>query len=234
VSANDYDPLTDEHLVDIAAYRGRLAEFCRMANLKDLEGQTVVAVGAALGGEVIASFELGAKEVIGLEVDQALVERATQILMNHGLSECRFATFDGVEFPEIGPVDIVLSGHVIEHTPDPVRHLRDCLKILRPSGLLFLEFPSRFHWRELHTGRIGFEWMPTKLRGRANRIAGLAAERMGDEDARGDHETINATLRQVSTWNVSKWLREDDCGRIVARQVPRRGIVRLCIRKARR
>lgn len=174
--------------------------------------------------------KLGAKRVVGLEIDDQLVERSREIASWLGIDGVSFRLFDGHAFPKGETFDVVLSGHVIEHTPDPAAHLAECMAVLAPGGYLFLEFPSRYHWRELHTGRIGFEWLPAGLRRRVNTLAGAAAARIGDQSARHDRQAINTTLSQVSTPDVRRWL--GDRGRIVARQIPRRRIVRLVIRPA--
>lgn len=227
-----YKPLEDARLLDLEMYRKRLTAFCVMAGRPNLAGLTVLAVGSALGGEAFAAAGMGATKVIGLDVSSEQVERAREIASTLDLPMVTFLTFDGTSFPELAPVDAVLSGHVIEHTPVPRVHLRSCVAALGPGGLLFLEFPTRFHHRELHTNRLGFEWLPKPVRTAANVIAGRVAERRGDRQARQDRFVINRTLRQVSVLQVRSWLRQGLSAEIVATAHPSPGVVRLAIRRS--
>jgi 2-polyprenyl-3-methyl-5-hydroxy-6-metoxy-1,4-benzoquinol methylase len=45
--------------------------------------------------------------------------------------------------------DVVLAGEVIEHLLDTVGFLRECRRILRPSGVLVLTTPNLAYWRNL-------------------------------------------------------------------------------------
>jgi SAM-dependent methyltransferase len=38
--------------------------------------------------------------------------------------------------------DLVVASHVMEHLSDPVRFFGDCLRVVRPSGLLYVSAPS--------------------------------------------------------------------------------------------
>lgn len=40
--------------------------------------------------------------------------------------------------------DFLHMNHVLEHIPDPIGHLRWCLGMLKPDGLLFVEVPQQF------------------------------------------------------------------------------------------
>lgn len=229
-----YNPLEDVRLLDIDAYLGRLHAFCVMAGLtSQFTGMSVLVIGSALGGESIAAHRMRAALVVGLDVDPALITRSREIAQAMGLSSLQFISFGGDAFPALEPVDIVLSGHVIEHTASPSLHLDECLRALKPSGYLFLEFPTRFHRRELHTGLISFEWLPKPLRNGLNSLAGWVSS-IGHHDAASQrvarHE-INHELRQISTIQIRLWLRGRAGAAIIKRDVPAPGIVRLCIRK---
>ena len=231
----DYNPLEDVHLLDIDAYSGRLHAFCELAGLtSQFTGMNVLVIGSALGGESIAAHRMRAASVIGLDVDPALITRSREIAQAMGISSLQFISFGGDAFPALEPADIVLSGHVIEHTTNPSFHLDECLRALKPGGYLFLEFPTRFHWRELHTGLVSFEWLPRPLRNGMNSLAGSLGS-IGHRDAsrkRIARREINDELRQISTIQVRYWLRGRARVAIIKRDLPAPGIVRLCIKKA--
>lgn len=54
-----------------------------------------------------------------------------------------FKAFDLVkEFPlEPASFDLIYSSSVVEHVPDPGRYLRECHRVLRDNGTLYLSFP---------------------------------------------------------------------------------------------
>lgn len=48
--------------------------------------------------------------------------------------------------------DVITAAALIEHLPDPQPFLKECLRILRPGGILFLTCPDPF-----------FDWLATKF-----------------------------------------------------------------------
>lgn len=48
--------------------------------------------------------------------------------------------------------DVITAAALIEHLPDPQPFLKECFRILRPGGILFLTCPDPF-----------FDWLATKL-----------------------------------------------------------------------
>jgi len=40
--------------------------------------------------------------------------------------------------------DVLHMNHVLEHVPDPVKHIQWCAKMLKPGGLLVIEVPQQF------------------------------------------------------------------------------------------
>lgn len=51
-------------------------------------------------------------------------------------------TFEGV--PDDG-FDFVLSGHVIEHLPNPIGAIRETMRVLKPGGIFLLAVPDMRH-----------------------------------------------------------------------------------------
>ena len=123
--------------------------------------------GFGAGSELLVARQFGFPDVLGVEVDPFLVEIARQRLQH--VAGIRVDLYDGVTVPcPDQSLAVVISGHIIEHTADPATYLRECFRLLMPGGYLFLEFPTRFHWRELHTGLPSLEWFPASQIGRAS------------------------------------------------------------------
>lgn len=59
-----------------------------------------------------------------------------------------------------GAFDVVISNHVIEHLPDPVRHLAEMARVLSPDGVGYLATPNRLWPQEVHHRVWLLHWLP--------------------------------------------------------------------------
>jgi SAM-dependent methyltransferase len=225
-----YDPMSDSRLSDIQSYKGRLIEFLELDGFSSFNNMSILVPGSALGGECFAALELGALKVTGLEVIRELVLVSEKYATAKNLANVNFEVFNGRKFPNYG-YDLVLSGHVIEHSPNWKEHLAECILATRPHGKIYLEFPSRYHFRELHTGLISFEWCPPLLRKWLNLISAKLYRWLGNEDKANMREDIQNTLQQVGECQIRKYLNKNFGGsvEIKSSNKPAPGIVRLII-----
>jgi SAM-dependent methyltransferase len=116
--------------------------------------------GEGYGADLIADV---ARRVIALDYDEATVAhvraRYPRVDVRHG---------NLAELPLVdGSVDVVVNFQVIEHLWDQPQFVAECLRVLRPSGLLLMSTPNRvtfspgrdtpinpFHTRELNAGEL--------------------------------------------------------------------------------
>ncbi len=116
--------------------------------------------GEGYGADLIADI---ARKVIGLDYDEATVAhvraRYPRVDMRHGnLAELPLAD---------SSVDVVVNFQVIEHLWDQPQFVAECLRVLRPSGVLLMSTPNRvtfspgrdtpinpFHTRELNADEL--------------------------------------------------------------------------------
>jgi SAM-dependent methyltransferase len=116
--------------------------------------------GEGYGADLIADM---ARHVIGLDYDESAVAhvkaRYPRVQMRHGnLAELPLADSD---------VDVVVNFQVIEHLWDQGQFVAECLRVLRPQGLLLMSTPNRitfspgrdtpinpFHTRELNAAEL--------------------------------------------------------------------------------
>lgn len=104
----------------------------------NLAGKRVLDIGCGIGGaELVLARQLNAGHVIGIDIEQPLVERARKTIKDAGLE-------DAVEISlvEPGPLpfeadsfDVVFSKDSIIHIPDKPKFYLDVLRVLRPGGL---------------------------------------------------------------------------------------------------
>src|SRR6201995_770230 len=116
--------------------------------------------GEGYGADLIADV---ARRVIGLDYDESAVAhvraRYPRVDMRHGnLAE--------LPLPD-GDVDVVVNFQVIEHLWDQGQFAAECLRVLRPGGVLLMSTPNRitfspgretpinpFHTRELNAEEL--------------------------------------------------------------------------------
>jgi SAM-dependent methyltransferase len=116
--------------------------------------------GEGYGADLIADV---ARQVIGLDYDESAVAhvraRYPRVDMRHGnLAALPLGA---------GSVDVVVNFQVIEHLWDQRQFVGECLRVLRPGGLLLMSTPNRvtfspgrdtpinpFHTRELNAAEL--------------------------------------------------------------------------------
>jgi SAM-dependent methyltransferase len=116
--------------------------------------------GEGYGADLIAGV---ARRVIGLDYDESAVAhvraRYPRVEMRHG-NLAHLPLDDSV-------VDVVVNFQVIEHLWDQGQFVAECLRVLRPGGLLLMSTPNRitfspgrdtpinpFHTRELNAAEL--------------------------------------------------------------------------------
>lgn len=160
--------------------------------------------GCAAGSEMIIGREFGFQEIFGTEVAREYVEITHQRLLGH--DGFGVVLYDGQNLPfGDDTFTSVVSGHIIEHTPSPYEYLKEHLRVLAPGGYIFLEFPNRYHYIELHTGLPSLEYLPGPLRSIGLRYC---ASRFSvfSADQRRRYDDIRRTLQPVSVWQIKRYL----------------------------
>jgi len=142
--------------------------------LSALERGRILDVGCGNGMFLDRMRQLG-WDVTGVEPDGAAVKVAREKL---GL-EVIEGSLEDAGLPD-RYFDAVTMNHVIEHVPDPIGTLKECLRVLKPGGKLVVITPNIMsmgfqvfgeYWRGLEVPRHLHIFSPRSLR--------LAAERAG-------------------------------------------------------
>lgn len=132
-------------------------------------GRRVLDFGASYALSTCALLELGAREVLGLEPDEARVLRGQQILrdlgydnratLEHMRDTRRLALADAC-------VEVVIANAVLEHIPPPrLPYVRELWRVLGPGGYLIInETPNRYLPVDFHTTGLWFvPWLPSAV-----------------------------------------------------------------------
>ena len=118
---------------------GGAEEVARLLGDTPVSGAKVLDVGCGIGGiDVALVNDHGASEVIGIDVDPGLVDRATQLITEKGLNGQV-----SVQCVEPGPLpfadesfDVVFSKDSLVHIPDKAAIYREIFRVLRPGGFM--------------------------------------------------------------------------------------------------
>jgi SAM-dependent methyltransferase len=116
--------------------------------------------GEGYGADLIADV---ARRVIALDYDEATV---AHVRARYPRVDVRHGNLAELPLPD-GSVDVVVNFQVIEHLWDQPQFVAECLRVLRPSGLLLMSTPNRvtfspgrdtpinpFHTRELNAAEL--------------------------------------------------------------------------------
>jgi SAM-dependent methyltransferase len=187
--------------------------------------------GSSVGSEMWVARTGGFSEVYGVEVDPFYAKVcAWRFQPGSGIYTL---LYDGERLPcPDDSFDLVVSGHVVEHTTDPCHYLKELLRVLRVEGHFYLEFPSRFHYKELHTDLPSVEWLPQSLRNRLLQLLGSRYSPLRDDVKQRMTTIVTTGLQQISMGQISRCLSSADSRtKIIHRYRPVRGVVRCIIQK---
>ena len=134
---------------------------------------TMLDVGSGPGRLALRlAREASGLSVTGVDISDAMVERATRRAQNAGLSErVRFEVGDAGALPFADKeFDGVVSTLSLHHWPDPVRGLAEIHRVLKPGGEARIY--DLAHWL----------WLPARDGGRLARIAVASPFKSGEVD----------------------------------------------------
>lgn len=105
------------------------------ANIK--EGETVLDLGSGAGNDVFIARKLvGDKgKVIGIDMTEAMTEKANVNKANLGFTNIKFITGDIESMPiESNSIDVILSNCVLNLVPDKRKAFAEMYRVLKPGG----------------------------------------------------------------------------------------------------
>lgn len=122
----------------------------------------VLDVGCGAGGKTMYYASLGAKSVTGIDVVSHYKEESEALAESLGLRDkFTFVLGDAAatEFPDCS-FDTIIMNDAMEHVADPAAVLKECARILRPGGRLFVNFPPYNHPYGAHlSDLISIPWV---------------------------------------------------------------------------
>jgi SAM-dependent methyltransferase len=111
-------------------------------------GFAVAEIGCAEGGVLAAFVQAGASRALGTDIEQHRLDAGAVIasaLAGELAVPIEFTSHDVLsDEPHLDwlhSFDLVILRDVLEHLNDPALALKNCQKLLKPSGCVFVEFP---------------------------------------------------------------------------------------------
>ncbi len=109
------------------------------SNIK--EGDTVLDLGSGAGFDCfLASHKVGKTgKVIGLDMTEAMIDKARILAREHGYSNVAFRLGDIEKMPfDDGSVDVIISNCVINLAPDKSKVFKEAYRVLKNGGKMYV------------------------------------------------------------------------------------------------
>ena len=197
------------------------------AHLK--RGMHVLDVACGPGSITIGIAErVGSGRVTGVDLEESQVALARSAAAEHGITNADFQTGDAYALPfDDAQFDALFCNALLEHVSDPEKVLRECLRVLKPGGVVGVAGP---HW-----SRFLIAPMNPALAAAIEAFTGLQRSNGGDVDVGGklSQLALDAGFERVKlraayqnydpVWLITEMLMEtlDEAGQTIHAQTLR-------------
>ena len=159
--------------LDAAAVARAESDLGRLIPADRLAGARLLDIGSGSGLSAVAALNLGAGELVAVDIDPASVETSRRVLGRFASGKkwrAEQASVFELTSERFGSFDIVHSWGVLHHTGDMWRAIRAAMALVRPGGsfaiALYAKTPVCGLWqveKRLYTAAPG--WLRAALRG---------------------------------------------------------------------
>ena len=104
------------------------------------ENTSVLEIGCGEGGNLKPFLDLGCKNVVGVDLNQAKIDVANEKFAEYK-DRAHFICGDIYEMDSLGKFDLIITRDVIEHIHDQGRFLEFIKQFLTEDGKFFMGFP---------------------------------------------------------------------------------------------
>ncbi len=127
------------------------------------KGKRVLDIGCGAGGKSLYYASLGA-QVVGVDIVSSYEEEARKLCHKLGFAygeQFRFMTVDAACMPFADDsFDTIIMNDAVEHVAQPEAVFAEALRVLKPGGRLYANFPPYYHPYGAHlSDAIGIPWV---------------------------------------------------------------------------
>lgn len=136
-----------------------IAFYLKKYSTKEMfQDKLVLDLGCGAGGKSLYYASLGAKKVVGVDIVPAYEEESAALAKELGLEDkFQFVLGDAAALPlESATFDTVIMNDAMEHVAQPERVLKEALRLLRPGGRIYVNFPPYNHPFGAHLSDVIF------------------------------------------------------------------------------
>lgn len=122
----------------------------------------VLDIGCGAGGKTLFYASQGVKKIYGIDIVDRYEAEANKLAHEKNLAD-RFQFILGdaacLQFDD-GFFDVIIANDAMEHVDNPLDVLKECYRVLKPGGRLYLNFPPYYHPFGAHLSDvIGIPWV---------------------------------------------------------------------------
>jgi ubiquinone/menaquinone biosynthesis C-methylase UbiE len=124
--------------------------------------KVVLDVGCGAAGKTIFYASLGVKQIVGLEILEKYRKEANELAVEKGFeNKFEFVCQDAAKMNfEDNYFDSIIMNDAMEHVDDPKGVIDECIRVLKPGGRIYANFPPYYHPYGAHLSDvIGFPWV---------------------------------------------------------------------------
>lgn len=129
---------------------------------KEFRDCTVLDMGCGTG-TVALSMAPYAKSVLGVDIDDHLLDLARKEADRTGIENVSFINLSAYDFRSSDSFDVVILSDVLEHVPDQEALLKQCLGFLAPQGVMYMNTPNKWFPMEPHKHLPFLSYLPRRL-----------------------------------------------------------------------
>lgn len=126
------------------------------------KGRQVLDMGCGAAGKSLYYCSLGAEKVTGVEIVEHYEAEANALAKELGYEDkFRFVRASAFELPfPDGSFDTIIMNDFMEHVSDPKQTLKEALRLIRPTGAIYINFPPYYHPTGAHlSDAINMPWV---------------------------------------------------------------------------
>ena len=140
-----------------------LQYFLDFTNLDNLfKDKVVLDIGCGAAGKTVFYATCGVKEIYGVDKVEKYKDQAERLAKEKGVEEkFHFVVADAAALPfQDNAFDTIIMNDFMEHAAKPQEVLKECYRVLRPGGMLYVNSPPYYHPYGAHlSDLIGIPWV---------------------------------------------------------------------------